>query len=45
MINNIENFYNSREGVINFLDTILKFYLMQITMQNKMKLEEHGLRY
>ena len=44
VINNLEKFYNSRE-VINFLETILKCYLMLITMQNKMKLREKGLRY
>ena len=28
VINNLESFYNSREEVINFLETILKCYLM-----------------
>ena len=45
VINNLEKFYNSREEVINFLETILKFYLMLITMQNKMKLREKDLKY
>ena len=44
VINNLEKFYNSRE-VINFLETILKCYLMLITMQNKMKLREKDLKY
>ena len=29
VINNLEKFYNSREEVINFLETMLKCYLMQ----------------
>ena len=45
MINNLEKFYNSREEVINFLETILKCYLMLIIMQNKIKLKEHDLKY
>ena len=45
VINNLEKFYNSREEVINFLETILKSYLMLITMQNKMKLKEQDLKY
>ena len=44
VINNLEKFYNSRE-VINFLETILKCYLMLITMQNKMKQREKDLKY
>ena len=44
VIDNLNKFYKSRE-VINFLETILKCYLMLITMQNKMKLREKGLRY
>ena len=36
MINNLEKFHNSREEVINFLETILKEYLMLITMQKKL---------
>ena len=41
----LKNFNHSREEVINFLETILKCYLMQITMQEKMKLREKGLKY
>ena len=44
-VNNMTIFYLSREEVINFLETILKCYLMQITMQNKMKLREKDLKY
>ena len=40
VINNIEKFYNSKEEVINFLVTILKCYLMLITMQNLKQLKE-----
>ena len=32
VIDNLENFYKSREETINFLETILKYYQMQITM-------------
>ena len=39
-INNLVKFYESREEVINFLETILKCYLMLITIQSKMKLRE-----
>ena len=35
VINNLEGFYNSREEVINFLETMLKCYLMQTTMTKK----------
>ena len=41
VINNLEKFYSSREEVIAFLENILKFYLMQITMQ---KNETEGKR-
>ena len=40
VIDNLNKFYNSREEVINFLETILKCYQMLFTMQNKMKLRE-----
>ena len=40
MINNLEKFCNSREEVISFLETVLKYYLMLIAMQNKTKLKE-----
>ena len=36
VINNLEEFYNSREEVISFFRE-LKCYLMQITMQKKKK--------
>ena len=45
VIKNLKQFYLSRKEVINFLETILKFYLMQITMQNKIKLREKDLKY
>ena len=38
VIDNLDKFYNSREEVINFLEAILKCYLMLIAMQNKMNL-------
>ena len=46
VINNLEEFYNSREEVISFFRE-LKCYLMQITMQKKkkMKLREKDLKY
>ena len=44
-INNLEKFYNCREEVTNFLETILKSYLMVILIQNKMKLREKDLKY
>ena len=45
VINNLDKLFLSREDVINFLETILKCYLMLITMQNKMKLREKDLKY
>ena len=36
VINNLETFYICREEVMNFLETMLQCYLMQIRMQNKM---------
>ena len=46
------NNYNSREVItilekklLIILETILKCYLMQITMLNKMKLREKDLKY
>ena len=45
IINNLEIFYISRQEVINFLETILKCYLMQVIVLNKMRLKEQGLRY
>ena len=44
-ISNLENVYKSREEVINFLETILKCYQMQIMMQQKIKLKEKDLKY
>ena len=44
-INNLEKFYKSREKVINFLETILKCYLMLITIQNIGKMRGKDLRY
>ena len=45
IINNLEKFYLCREVVINFLLTLLKCFLMQITMLNKMRLKEKVLKY
>ena len=45
IINNLERFYISRQEVINFLETILKWFLMQITVLNKMWLKEQDLKY
>ena len=45
ILNNLEKFYKSREEVINFLEAILKCYVMLITIQNKMKLREKDLKY
>ena len=44
VIDNLNKFYNSREEVIIFLETILKCYLMLITIQNNMKLREQDLK-
>ena len=43
IINNLERFYVSRQEVIN--EAILKCYLMQITVLNKMRLKEQDLKY
>ena len=45
IINNLERFYVSRQEVINFLETLLKCFLMQITVLDKMRLKEQGLKY
>ena len=45
VIDNLDKFYNAREEVFFFLETILKCYLILITMQNKMKLKEQDLKY
>ena len=42
MIDNLDKFYNSRKKLLVFLETVLKCYLMLITMQNKMKLRKQG---
>ena len=44
VIDNLNKFYNSREEVIIFLETILKCYLMLIMIQNNMKLREQDLK-
>ena len=44
VINNLENFYNSRKEVISFFRGYI-CCLMQITMQNKIKQKEQDLRY
>ena len=41
----LKNFTNIEKKLLIFLETILKFYLMLITVQNKMKLRENDLRY
>ena len=45
MINNLENFYLSREEAINFFRDYGKMALMHPTNQNMMKLREQDLRY
>ena len=45
IIDNLKKFYSSGEEVNNFLETILKYYLMLIMMQNKMKPREQDLKY
>ena len=45
VINNLENFYISREEVIKLLETMEKLFLMHPTNQNKMKLREKDLKY
>ena len=44
IINNLERYYVSRQEVIS-LETILKCFLMQITVRNKMRLKEQDLKY
>ena len=41
----INNLINLKKRLLTFLETILKRYLMQITMQEKIKLKEKGLKY
>ena len=46
IINNLERFYVSRhKKLLIFLETILKCFLMQVTMLNKMRLKEQDLKY
>ena len=45
VINNLENFTNLEKKLLIFLETMLKCYLMQITMLNKMRLREKDLKY
>ena len=40
-----KNFINLEKRLLTFLQTILKYYLMLITMQSKMKLKEQDLKY
>ena len=42
LINNLENFYNSREEIINFFRDYIEMLNM---MQNKVKLKEQHLKY
>ena len=41
----LKNFTILEKKLLIFLETIFKYYLMQITMQNKMKLREQDLNY
>ena len=41
----LKNFTILEKKLLTFLETILKCYLMQITMRNKMKLKEQDLKY
>ena len=41
----LKNFINLGKRLLTFLETILKCYQMQITMQEKMKLRGKGLKY
>ena len=43
--NNIKNFTTLEKKLIIFLETILKCYLMLITIQNKMKLRDKNLKF
>ena len=42
LINNLANFYNSREEIINFFRDYIEMLNM---MQNKVKLKEQHLKY
>ena len=41
----LKNFTILEKRLLNFLETILRCYLMPITMQNKMKLREQDSKY
>ena len=41
----LKNFTILEKRLLIFLETILKCYLMQVTMRNKMKLREQVLKY
>ena len=43
--NNIKNFTTLEKKLIIFLETILKYYLMLITIQNKMKIRGKDLKF
>ena len=43
VIKNLEKFFLGKRLLIS-LETILKYYLLQITMQNKIKLKKQGLK-
>ena len=45
VINNLKNFTVLEKKLLIFLETMLKCYLMQITMLNKMRLREKDLKY
>ena len=45
VIKNLENFTHLEKKLLIFLETMLKCYLMQITMLNKMKPREKDLKY
>ena len=43
--NNIKNFTTLEKKLIIFLETILKYYLLLITIQNKMKIRGKDLKF
>ena len=45
IINNLERFMFLDKKLLVFLETILKCFLMQITVLNKMRLKEQDLKY
>ena len=44
-VNNLENFYKSRQEVFNFLKDYIKCCLILTTKQSKMKLKKQDLKY